>query len=130
MTYGNWISQYDVRFPSDQLHFEDSIHADRSYRRERYRSTAINTFKKFLFNEFTEDDFKYNGEWIKATTESNLMLSCLEMCGKDRIGVIEDYIYVYVKDRVDNARLRFGRHYQDDIYKSVKAKPKRNLIIR
>lgn len=128
MTYGNWITPEGEKLPDGFLQFDDNIHRERSYRRERYRSTAPNTFKKFLFDEFNENDFKYNGEWIKATTESNLMLSCLEMCGKDRIGVIETPIYVYNKDRLDNAKFRFGRHYQDDIYKWVKSRPKRNLL--
>lgn len=128
MTYGNWITPEGEKLPDGFLTFDDSIHNERSYRRERYRSTAPNTFKKFLFDQFREEDFKYNGEWIKATTESNLMLSCLEMCGKDRIGVIETPIYVYNKDRKDNAKYRFGRHYQDDIYKWVKARPKRDLL--
>lgn len=130
MTYGNWISPDGFRLDSSFLHFDDNIHVERSYRRERYRSTAPNTFKKFLFDQFTERDFMYNEEWIKATTESNLMLSCLEMCGKARIGVIDEPIYVYNRDRKDNAKYRFGRHYQDDIYKWVKARPKRELLIR
>lgn len=130
MTYGNWISQFNEMLPDGFLEFPDEVHNERSYRRERYRSTAPNTFKKFLFDQFTEDDFIFRGEWIKATTESNLMLSCLEMCGKERIGLINEPIYLYNKDRLDNAKFRFGRHYQDDIYKWVKNKPKRDLLIR
>jgi hypothetical protein len=59
-----------------------------------------------------------------------LMLGCMEMCGKDRIGIIDEPIYLYNKDRKDNAKFRFGRHYQDDIYKWVRSRPKRNLLRR
>lgn len=130
MTYGNWITPSGECLPKGFLHFEEEIHRERNYRKVKYRSTAPNTFKRFLFDQFTEDDFKLNGEWIKATTESNLMLSCLEMCGKDRIGMIEQPIYLYNKGRKDNARHRFGSVYQDSIYADVMSKPKRNLLIR
>lgn len=130
MTYGNWITPSGEKLPDGFLSFDEETHQRRDYRSVKYRSTAPNTFKKFLFNQFTENDFKFNGQWVKATTESNLMLSCLEMCGKDRIGVIEKPIYLYNKGRKDNARSRFGSTYQDQIYKDVISKTKRDLLVR
>lgn len=130
MTYGNWITPKKQKLPKDFLEFSYEEHVERKYRSVRYRSTAPNTFKRFLFDQFTEDDFKLNGQWIKATTESNLMLSCLEMCGKNRIGVIKAYIYLYNRGRTDSAKKRFGSEYQEAIYKDVMSKPKRNLLIR
>lgn len=130
MTYGNWITPRGEKLPDRFLQFDDQTHQNRDYRKVKYRSTAPNTFKKFLFDQFTEDDFKLSGQWIKATTESNLMLSCLEMSGKDRIGVIETPIYLYNKGRTDNARSRFGSIYQDSVYANVISKPKRDLLIR
>lgn len=126
-TYGNWIDQFGETLPEGFIDFDEETHQSRNYRKVRYRSTAPNTFKRFLFDQLTEDDFKFKGEWIKATTESNLMISCLEMSGKDRIGVIHEPIYLYNKGRKDNARNRFGNHYQDSIYNDVKNKPKRAL---
>lgn len=130
MTYGNWITPRGEHLPKGFLQFDPSIHASRDYRKVQYRSTGLNTFKKFLFDQFTEDDFKFNGEWIKATTESNLMFSCLEMCGEKRIGVVEEFIALYNKGRKDNARHRFGSPYQDAIFQNVISKPKRDLLIR
>lgn len=126
-TYGNWIDQFGEMLPEGFIEFDEQTHAERNYRKVRYRSTAPNTFKRFLFDQLTEEDFKFKGQWIKATTESNLMISCLEMSGKDKIGVITEPIYIYNKGRVDNARNRFGNHYQDSIYNDVKNKPKREL---
>lgn len=128
MTYGNWRGTDGYELPEGFLHYHDGAHRTRDYRAFKYRATAPNTFKAHLFDHFTEDDFKFEGEWIKATTESNLMLSLLEMCGKDRIGVIEDVIYIYENNRKDKAAWRFGREYQDRIYKHVKRLPKRDLI--
>lgn len=130
MTYGNWITPRGEKLPDGFLEFDDETHRNRDYRKVRYRSTAPNTFKKFLFDQFIEEDFKFRGNWIKATTESNLMLSCLEMCGKERIGVIENSIYLYNKGRKDNARNRFGSPYQDSVYSDVISKPKRDLLNR
>ena len=128
-TYGNWIGSDGYTLPDGFLQYSDAIHRQRYYRSVQYKATALNTFKRHLFDHFTEDDFKYQGEWIKATTESNLMLSCLEMCGKDRIGVIEDIIYLYNNESGgQSAARRFGREYQDKIYRNVKKKPIRNLL--
>lgn len=131
MTYGNWIDQHGKCLPPTfDLDFDQITHETRNYRKVKYRSTAINTFKYFLFKQFTEDDFKYKGEWVKATTESNLMISCLEMCGKERIGVVHRPIYLYNKGRPDNARRRFGNEYQDEIYTDVISRPMKELIQR
>ena len=130
MTYGNWITPRGEKLPNGFLDFDNSIHIERSYRINKYRSTAPNTFKKFLFDQFSEEDFKFKGEWIKATTENNLMFSCLEMCGKERIGIINSPIYLYNKGRKDNARSRFSSNYQNEIFADVISKPKRNLLNR
>lgn len=130
MTYANWISNEGNTLTNEFLTFDESTHANRDYRKVRYRSTAPNTFKRFLFDQLTEEDFKLNNEWVKATTESNLMFSCLEMCGKEKIGVIYDPIYIYNVGRPDNARKRFGNNYQDTIYNNVISLPKKPLLIR
>ena len=127
MTYGNWRTDKQTKFPPSMLYFDEATHKNRDYRKVKYRSTHICTFKRKLFDKLTEEDFKVNGEWIKATTESPVMFACLEMCGKERIGVIEDYIYYY-RQRTDNARRRLGDNYQDIIYKEVISRPKFDLI--
>jgi len=130
MTYGNWIDQHGKGLPETfELDFPDAIHEARDYRKVKYRSTAPNTFYKFLFDKIPAEDFKVDGQWIKATTESPLMFACLEMCGKERIGVIKKPIYLYNIGRPDNARRRFGSEYQDHIYQTVISRPKKNLIL-
>lgn len=126
MTYGNWQNQAGVVYPAE-LDFPDSVHADRSYRKVQYRSTAPNTFRRFLYDVIKPEDLQLNGEWYKATTESEVMFSCLEQCGKDRIGVIREPIYIYNQVVGGAARSRFGAAYQDKIYNHVIGKPKREL---
>jgi hypothetical protein len=127
MTYGNWQDQFGQRLSDDFLDFDEQTHESRDYRKVYYRSTAPNTFKRFLFDQLTPADFQVNGEWIRATTESNLMLSCLEMCGKEKIGVIKKPIYIYNKrGRYSTKNVR-GATYQKSIYQNVINRPKKEL---
>jgi glycosyltransferase involved in cell wall biosynthesis len=125
MTYGNYITQHGYTLPDGFLYFTDDVHRKRSYRKEKYRSTAPNTFYKFLFDQIPICDFQVNGRWIDSTTESEVMFSCLEMCGKERIGVIEKPIYFY-NERLRNGTLRrLGRDYKYRLYNEIiKRKPK------
>lgn len=111
MTYGNWIDQHGNGLPdSFDLNFNHLTHRNRDYRKVMYRSTAPNTFKKFLFDEIPDEDFKVFGKWIDNATETELMFSCLEMSGKDRIGVITEPIYLYNRARVGNTKHRNYKH--------------------
>jgi len=78
------------------------------------------------YKHLAEEDFKYKGEWIEATTESNLMFSCLEMCGEERIGIVYEPIVIYTK-RKDNTRKRKGDGYQNTIFADVINRPKKEL---
>ena len=130
MTYGNWINQHKVMLPQGFLNFDESTHATRDYRKVVFRSTALNTFKKFLFDNIPVEDFQLNGKWIDSTTESEVMFSCLEMCGPSRIGVIEKAIYHY-NARLPNGTLsRLGSDYKYSLYNQIIARPKKSLLIR
>jgi len=126
MTYGNW-KDYSGALCGADLVFTKETHANRDYRKVTYRSTAPNTFRKFLFDEIPETDFQFQNEWIKSTTESPLMFACLEMCGEERIGVIQEPIYHYNRARKDNARTRMGAAYQQMIYDHVISQQKKPL---
>ena len=129
MTYGNWIDQHGAGLPADfALHFDEQTHADRSYREVKYRSTAPNTFYAHLFKRIPPEDFKLNGEWIDTTTESEVMFSCLEMCGKDRIGVIEEPIYIYNRNLPGGTQRRLGQDYKNKVYQQIIKRTKRELI--
>ena len=138
MTYGNWVDQYGKGLPHDfELDFPEEVHAERSYRKVKYRSTAPNTFKKFLFDQIPASDFKLNGKWIDTTTESELMFSCLEMSGKERIGVIKDHIYHYNRNLPGGTLARLGgeykmtgAEYKMHVYSRIIIRPKKPLLIR
>lgn len=129
MTYGNWIDQNGEGLPEDfDLDFCDTTHAERSYRKVKYRSTAPNTFYKFLFDRIPVNDFRLNSKWIDSTTESEVMFSCLEMCGKDRIGIIREPIYIYNRNLPNGTLKRLGKDYKYRIYNEIIKRPKRQLL--
>lgn len=139
MTYGNWKDQHGGMLPeSFNLDFDEETHSTRNYRKVLYRSTAPNTFKKVLFNQIPDTDFQLNGKWIDSTTESELMFSCLEMCGKERIGIIKEPIYLYNRNRVGGTLQRTyvvdgktlsGKDYKYKIYDEIVKREKKPLYV-
>lgn len=128
MTYGNWIDQKGETLPEGFLQFDQVTHNNRNYRKVKYRSTAPNTFYKFLFDQIPAEDFQINGKWIDSTTESPVMFACLEMCGQSRIGVIEKPIYFYNRNLPNGTLCRLGTQYKYRIYDHVIAQPKKHLL--
>lgn len=149
MTYGNWINQFGNGLPENfELDFPKHIHETRDYRKVTYRSTAPNTFRKFLYNCIKDEDLQATqrithlnqvlekGEWYPCCTEGEVMFSCLEQSGQEHIGIIKDKIYNYTEStaqesqNVHNGTLkRFGREFKYKIYDDIINKPKRNLYV-
>lgn len=139
MTYGNWVDERGRTCQHDNLSikYSDAVHETRSYRSDVYRATAMNTFKYFLYRRIPQQDLIIDGRWIHTTTESEVMFSCLEMCGKQRIGVIYEHIYYYNRYLPKRSLNRLGDKYGKNIGREekyrilniVKARPKRELII-
>lgn len=127
MTYGNWINQNGI-INRVTLAFDQDTHDARDYRKVKYRSTAPNTFKKHLYDRIPEEDLKVDGAWQYVCTEGEVMFSCLEMCGQDRIGVVEKPIYYYHEGLSNGTLRRFGRSFKYDIFGKICARPKRDLI--
>lgn len=128
MTYGNWQDQNGFTLPANfDFDFDEQTHRERNYRRVKYRSTAPNTFKVFLFNRIPDTDFRIDGKWIDTTTESETMFSCLEMCGRERIGIIKDVIYIYNRNRKGGTLDRLGTNYKMSILAKIMARPKKEL---
>jgi len=129
MTYGNWINQSGQGLPDwFQLEFDEETHKNRDYRKVKYRSTAPNTFYKFLFDKIPVDDFKLNGKWLDTTTESEVMFSCLEMCGQDRIGIIKKPIYKYNQNLPNGTQRRLGQAYKNEVYAQIINRNKKPLL--
>lgn len=131
MSYGNWRDQHRQMLPKDfKLYFDEETHANRDYRKVKYRSTAPNSFKRFLFDQLKEEDFQIDGKWIDTTTESPLMFACLEMCGKEKIAVIEEPIYLYNQFLPGGTLRRLGVDYKYKVYNTIINREKKPKLIR
>jgi glycosyltransferase involved in cell wall biosynthesis len=127
MTYGNWKDQHGKGLPVEfKLTFPKEVHENRSYREVMYRSTAPNTFLAKLYYKIPATDLMIDGSWIQTCTEGEIMYSCLEMCGKDRIGIIRDYIYLYNRMRPSGSQRRFGK-VKREVLDIIASRPKRPL---
>jgi glycosyltransferase involved in cell wall biosynthesis len=137
MTYGNWEDEHGSTLQKEgfDMRFTKEVHRERSYRHDIYRSTGLNTFKYFLYKQIPKEDLQINGVWINSTTESEVMFSCLEMCGKERIGVIFEIIAKYNRFNTKRSLNRLGNKYGTNIGREhkyqilavIKSRPKRNL---
>jgi len=126
MTYGCWKNQHGILCTVD-IDFDEETHKNRSYRKVKWRSTAPLSFKRYLFDKIPEKDFQIKGEWLKSATESELGFSLLEMCGKDRIGVIKEPIYIYNERRKGGSLDRLGVKYKYNIYDQICARKPKDL---
>lgn len=127
MTYGNWIDQWGNTNMVPLL-FDEPIHTDRLYRTVQYRSTAPNSFYKFLYDRIPKTDLQLNGKWLDTTTESEVMFSCLEMCGKEKIGIIDKPIYLYNTLLANGTQKRLGQAYKNQVYSEIIKRPKKELL--
>jgi len=127
MTYGNWKDQWG-EINKVPLYFDKKTHLERNYREVAYRSTACKTFYKFLFDNIPEEDFQLRGEWLQSATESELMFSVLEMCGREKIGIIEKPIYLYNRLLPNGSQKRLGQEYKNNIYNEICKRPKKELL--
>jgi len=128
MSYGNWRNQHG-RTCTVPLDFPEHIHAGRDYRKVKYRSTAPNTFRRFLYDAIPEEDFKIDSKWIDTCTEGEVMFSCLEMCGEERIGVIKTPIYYYRESLNTGTLATQGAAYKYDVYAKIISRAKRDLLV-
>jgi glycosyltransferase involved in cell wall biosynthesis len=124
MTYGTWINKQGVVFTN--LHYSDEIHKARDYRKDTFRCTGLRTYYKWLY-ELTQT---YPMDEIERTRYYDLEYAwqMLEMCGKNRIGVITEPVYEYNNTNPLGTAQRFG--IERVKYKEIANRPKKDLLIR
>ena len=110
MTYGGFVCYGDqkqgsaleeeitTKLPYPQnTPYPDFIHDYKLYRKDQWRASHLRTFKGFLINSLDKNDLRSlidkNYYWHAA--DLAMMFPCMEMCGKERIGVVDFYTCVY-----------------------------------
>lgn len=122
MTYGNWKNQHGKPCHID-IKYSDEIHVNRDYRKDVFRCTHLRTFKKELY--FAIDKEKLIN--LEYYCDTDLFFTMQEMCGRERMAVIEEIIYIYNTVNPNSILKRFGRNLQG--YAEIVAKEKADLWI-
>lgn len=123
MTYGNYVDArgklcaVDIRYP-------DIIHEQRSYRKDTFRCTHLRTFRKELYEAIPK--WELTKSEINSYPDAEILFSMMEMCGKDRIGMIAEPTYVYNNANPISTLNRFGKDVAG--YNEIINRPKRELI--
>lgn len=102
MSYGGFVIYYgddkEIGYPTSQnTHYTDDVHARKLYRRDLWRASHLRSFRWRVYSSIKEEDLRYTKDGLYYAYAEDLATSfpCLEMCGKDKIGVIDFITYVY-----------------------------------
>jgi glycosyltransferase involved in cell wall biosynthesis len=139
MTYGKlycWDGVSDITEGNPQnTTYPEFVHKHKLYKKDVWRASHLRTFKGFLVKKLPNSTTKstLSGEYFDHASDLAITYPCLEMCGKDKIGVVDFPTYVYnttpknhqrTKDRESNLN---NVKYEDEIrnrktYKTLKDK--------
>ena len=122
MTYGTYIDNDAVIF--DDLHFSEEIHRERNYRQDKWRCTHLRSFRLKIYEQIPQ--WKLTQSEIDSYPDAEILFSMMEMCGKERIGVIEEPIYRFNNHNPMSTLKVYGK--DDEGYHEICNRPKRNLI--
>lgn len=101
MTYGGCViytGGNTYRLPNPQNSpAPDIIHKSKNYRRDEWRYSVLRTYKVEILRAIRKDDLidKRTNEYYWHASDLSFQYPTLEMCGEDRIGVLDFNAYVY-----------------------------------
>tara|TARA_R110000822_G_scaffold158484_1_gene298020 strand:+ start:750 stop:2423 length:1674 start_codon:yes stop_codon:yes gene_type:complete len=139
MTYGKfycWDGVSDITEGNPQnTPYPNFVHEYKLYKRDVWRASHLRTFKGFLVKKLPKSTTisKLDSNYFDHASDLAITFPCLEMCGKDKIGVVDFPTYVYnttpknhqrTKDRESNGD---NIKYEDEIrnrktYKTLQSK--------
>jgi len=112
MTYGQfvcWDGSGDVTqsFPQGTP-YDDFIHRHKFYRRDQWRASHLRTYKYFLWKNIDREDLKskIDREYYWHASDLAWAFPALEMCPKDKIGVVDFITHVYNTTLKNQVRTR------------------------
>lgn len=123
MTYGNYQYLSGQKNPLP-IQYPDEIHTNRDYRKDVFRCTHLRTFRRELYEMIPS--WELTQAEINSYPDAEILFSMMEMCGKDRIGVIDNPIYVYNNANPISTLNRFGKDVAG--YDEICSRPKRDLL--
>jgi glycosyltransferase involved in cell wall biosynthesis len=147
MTYGGfvcWDGSDEIKQPYPQSTlYPEFIQTSKFFRRDSWRASHMRTYKGFLIKKINRQDLisKIDNKDFWHASDLAFQYPCLEMCPKDKIGVVDFYTYVYnqsksntirtqERESTDNAKyeieIRNKKHYKEGL--SGEKLPQINVI--
>lgn len=147
MSYGGFVAWYGddkLELPRSQsTPYSDFVHDHKLYRRDDWRASHLRTFKTFLLKALDTEDLKslIDNQYYWHASDLAFQFPYLEMCPKDKIGVVDFYTHVYnqaganlirtrEREAVDNTKyeieIRNRKHYKEGL--SGEKLPQVNVI--
>lgn len=111
MTYGKFVcwdgSGVTESFPQGSA-YDDFVHRHKMYRRDQWRASHLRTYKYFLWNSISKEDLKsrFDGKYFWHASDLAWAYPALEMCSKDKIGVVDFETHVYNATLKNQTRTR------------------------
>lgn len=122
MTYGGFVcynGSEEVTLPYPQsTSYSDFVHDHKLYRRDSWRASHLRTFRAFLFKTIDKEDLKskYTQEYFWHASDLSWQFPCLEMCGKEKIGIVDFYTHVYNQTPSNQVRTQEREHIDNSKY--------------
>ena len=101
MTYGKfycWDGSDNISEGNPQnTPYTNFTHHSKSYQKDIWRASHLRTFKGFLIKKLPNSTYnsKSNNQYFNHAADLAISFPCLEMCGVDKIGVVDFPTYVY-----------------------------------
>jgi hypothetical protein len=121
VTYGNWKNQHGKMNTCPLEHNNQT-------RVGPYVFTAPNSFRAGLYRRIEVDRLKVFDEWQHVCTEVEVMYSCVEMAGWDRLKAIKEPIYMYRQKLPTGTLAVWGYPLKQKVLKEIQARPKQQRI--
>jgi glycosyltransferase involved in cell wall biosynthesis len=131
MTYGEFYA-YDgsdvvTKANPQNTPYPDFVHKYKLYRRDMWRASHLLTFRGFLPKKIDLNDIKsrYNNKWFYHAPDLAVAFPCLEMCPKEKIGVVDFPTYIWNASEQCQVRTR-ARESQDNAKYEVEIRNKKH----
>ena len=121
MTYGQFLvfdgNEYRKSNPQGTAH-SDYVHQFKLYRRDDWRASHLRTYKGKLFKAISKDDLKdlSDKQYYWHASDLAWAFPALEMCPKEKIGVLDFYSHVYNQTPSNQVRTAEREDSSNNIY--------------
>jgi len=101
MTYGGMYCYPTGKYANPQnTPYSEEVHKNKLYRKDIWRASHLRSFKWFLYSKIQKEDLIWSktGEYYYNAEDLAVSFYCMEMCPKEKIGVLNFPTYVYNED--------------------------------